>query len=73
MSVYTRIGCGQVAYSVIIFPPIVCLSVCLYVCVRACAYAFGSGSVEVCEGDENTGEWNQSHTLQFTRSQFPGN
>ena len=31
-----------------------------------------SGSVEVYVGDEATGEWNLSHTLQFTRRQFPG-
>ena len=23
-------------------------------------------------GDESSGEWNFSHTLQFTRRQFPG-
>ena len=31
-----------------------------------------SGSVEVYGGDESSGEWNLSHTLQFTRRQFPG-
>ena len=30
-----------------------------------------SGSVEVYSCDESTGEWSPSHTLQFTRSQFP--
>ena len=32
-----------------------------------------SGVVELYSGDETMGTWNLSHTLEFTRRQFPGN
>ena len=33
---------------------------------------FFSGTVDVFSVDETSGVWNLSHTLQFTKRQFPG-
>ena len=44
------------------------------VCVFLCKYSifYFSGSVEMYSMDESIGTWSLSHTLKFSRSQFPG-